>query len=249
MEPGGSGVHEVGPDAPTFPNLWPDWSPDGSRIVFAGADEDGFDLYVMNADGAGLVKLTELSGDELTPGWSPDGTRIAFGTDDGAESDWTSSLMVVQEDGSGSAKLVTREQELVDSPSWSPDGKRIAFTVFRSGAEFEPYVVDADGGNLIRLSEEFGIALGWTPDGRRILISVNGSLFTVRSDGSGRRLVVEHLPENGGLVLDWSPDGRWAVMSGPPDGRNTIYLMRGDGSQVFVISSIGSQPSWRPKVR
>jgi Tol biopolymer transport system component len=220
--------------------------------VFAGADQEGYDLYLMNADGTGLERLTDLSGDELTPGWSPDGTRIAFGTDDGAESDWTSSLMVVQQDGSGSAELVTREQELVDSPSWSPDGKRIAFTVFRSGAEFEPYVVDADGGDLIRLSEEFGIALGWTPDGQRILISVNGSLFTVRPDGSGRRLFVDDPPENGRLVLDWSPDGRWAVMSGPPEdgdeGRNTIYLMRGDGSEVFVISSTGSQPSWRPKV-
>ena len=250
MDPGGANVQEVGSDASTFPNRWPDWSPDGSRIVFAGAGQQGYDLYLVKADGTGLVRLTDLPGDELTPGWSPDGTRIAFGTDDGAESDWTSSLMVVQQDGSASATLVTREQELVDSPSWSPDGKRIAFTVLSGGEEFEPYVVDADGGDLIRLSEEFGIALGWTPDGRRILISVNGSLFSVRPDGSGRRLFVEHLPEDGRLVLDWSPDGRWAVMSGPPppDGRNTIYLMRGDGSQVFVISSIGSQPSWRPKV-
>ena len=251
MDPGGANVQDVGSDASTFRNRWPDWSPDGSRIVFAGAGQEGYDLYLMKADGTGLVRLTDLPGEELYPGWSPDGTRIAFGTDDGAESDWTSSLMVVQQDGSGSATLVTREQEFVDSPSWSPDGKRIAFTVF-SGAftEFEPYVVDADGGNLIRLSEEFGLADGWTPDGQRILISVNGSLFTVRPDGSGRRLFVEDPPENGMLLLDWSPDGRWAVMSGPPppSGRNTIYLMRGDGSQVFVISSTGSQPSWRPKV-
>jgi Tol biopolymer transport system component len=50
------------------------WSPDGSRIVFArsGSDEDIFeDLFIVNADGSGLVRLTRTGAAEFSPSWAP----------------------------------------------------------------------------------------------------------------------------------------------------------------------------------
>ena len=57
------------------------WSPDGSKIAFGSSRDDNFgEVYVMNADGSGVVRLTTEGGNG-EPAWSPDGTKIVFATD------------------------------------------------------------------------------------------------------------------------------------------------------------------------
>jgi serine/threonine-protein kinase len=243
VDAGGSLVRSMTTD--TDPNAWPEWSPDGSRIVFAGADGEGFDLYVMNEDGSGLERLTDAPGDEFTPAWSPVGTRIVFGFDDGGDTDFRSGLGVIGLDGSRWTEVLARENQRVESPAWSPDGSRIAFTVFTEEGPV-PYVVHADGDALVKLRDDPGVVLSWTPDGRRVLISAGGSFVSVRPDGSDVRVFVAEPPEDGRLVIDWSPDGRWIIASSPSGLNNNVYLMRADGSEVFQIG-YGSEPSWRPE--
>jgi Tol biopolymer transport system component len=221
--------------------------------VFAGAvaGPDGFDLYLMSADGEELGPLSDEAGDEIEPDWSPDGSRIAFTFDDGGEPSWRSGIAVVNADGSGWTEVIARDQERVGMPHWSPDGSRLAFTVFSSDG-ITPYVIDADGSDLVRLRDGPGVVLDWTPDGRRILLSADERYVSVHPDGSDERVFIEDVPEAGRLVMDWSPDGAWIItssptagptQSGPAEGR--VYLMRVDGSQVFVIA-LGAEPSWRP---
>lgn len=56
------------------------WSPDGTRLAFAGTSEAGRSaVYVVNADGGGLTVLIGSNDERYAwPTWSPDGTRIAF---------------------------------------------------------------------------------------------------------------------------------------------------------------------------
>jgi DNA-binding SARP family transcriptional activator/tRNA A-37 threonylcarbamoyl transferase component Bud32 len=245
VDPGGSLIRST-TQHHTGSNAWPDWSPDGSKIVFARADQSGLDLYVMSADGTDLRKITDAPGDEYSPAWSPDGSRIVFGFDDGAESGWRSGLASVDPDGAGWTELYAQTERRVDVPAWSPDGSRIAFTIFdETPSSPFPFVIDADGGSLTKLRDDHGVALSWTPDGRRVVLSADGSFVTVRPDGSDERVFIEEPPEDGRLVIDWSPEGRWIAMSSPSGFGNNLYLMRADGSQTFQIG-LGIEPSWRP---
>lgn len=58
----------------------PDWSPDGTKIVFRGRlTVDTYSkVYIMNADGSGRTLLTDINNSNRYPSWSPDGKQIAF---------------------------------------------------------------------------------------------------------------------------------------------------------------------------
>ncbi|MBK9055699.1 MAG: PD40 domain-containing protein [Chloroflexi bacterium] len=49
----------------------PAWSPDGQRIVFVSERDGNAELYVMNADGSNLIRLTYTAAAEQSPDWTP----------------------------------------------------------------------------------------------------------------------------------------------------------------------------------
>ena len=154
-------------------DLAPSWSPDGKRIAFI-SDRDGhvpkgrvlpnFEIYVMDADGRNQQNLTNHPSHDSSPSWSPDGKRIAFvsGRDRFLDIHGfpTSEIYVMDADGENPQNLTNNRND-DGAPSWSPDGKRIVFMSEREGhfiGDFEIitseiYVMDVDGGNEQRLTE------------------------------------------------------------------------------------------------
>jgi Tol biopolymer transport system component/DNA-binding winged helix-turn-helix (wHTH) protein len=59
-------------------DISPAYSPDGDRIAFASNTDGNWEIYMMNSDGSGLIRLTRDIADDGEPSWSPDGTRIIF---------------------------------------------------------------------------------------------------------------------------------------------------------------------------
>jgi len=50
-------------------DLYPSWSPDGTRIAFASERDGSHEIYVMNADGASQTRLTNNPADDAEPAW------------------------------------------------------------------------------------------------------------------------------------------------------------------------------------
>ena len=142
----------------------PVWSPDGSRIAFVSNRAGGFpELYLMFADGSGVVRLTTNSSIDANPSWSPDGTRLVFERccDNG-----TSDLLTIDIATRAEASLTPSSTQQDFDPVWAPDGTRIAFVSFEVGqGNLDIWVMNADGTAPVRLTQEAGpdLAPHWQP--------------------------------------------------------------------------------------
>jgi tetratricopeptide (TPR) repeat protein len=73
----------------------------GARVAFMSNRDGNWEIYVVNLDGSGLVRLTNQAANDGLPAWSPDGRTIAFVSDQGGV--W--AVWAVDADGSGRRKL------------------------------------------------------------------------------------------------------------------------------------------------
>lgn len=92
----------------------PEWSPDGKQIVFAQSDDTLDEIYVMNADGSDLRRLTENFYEDHNPVWTEDGQHIVF-TSDRSE---VTQIYMMNVDGSDVRQLTFGRPS--DAPAWKP---------------------------------------------------------------------------------------------------------------------------------
>lgn len=95
--------------------LEPAWSPDGTRIAF-GSDHEGFrGIYVMDADGSNIQRLSDTRAGENCPEWSPDGTKLVFAS----WRDGDGEIYIMDADGGNLQKLTDNGFE-EEFPAWRP---------------------------------------------------------------------------------------------------------------------------------
>ena len=72
----------------TFRRRWdfyPVFSPDGRHIAFVSNSDGNSEIYLMNADGSGLLRLTRDPAEDTQPSWAPDGRRVVFSSNRGGK--------------------------------------------------------------------------------------------------------------------------------------------------------------------
>jgi Tol biopolymer transport system component len=139
---------------------YPTFSPDGMQIAFRHGDDlvepsGDEEVYVMNADGTNVRRLTNNADFDSAAAWSPDGRWLAFEHAPGETltpgvEPQEKDIYAMRPDGSDVRRL-TDSPGLDEGPVWSPDGTKIAFSSARDGQQ-EIYVMNADGSDQRRLT-------------------------------------------------------------------------------------------------
>ena len=213
-----------------------------SRIAFTSNSDENRDIYIMDADGSNLSRLTDHPGWDSKPAWSPDGSKIAFRSNRNGNSE----IWVMEADGSNPTNI-TNYQGADHAPAWFPDGTKIVFQSSRDGGFADIYVMDADGSDPTRLTDhpDWEIDPAWSPDGAKIAfwvqrIGLGRSVWVMDADGTNQTQIY-----NPGESPAWSPDGtRIAFHS-----QNHIWVTDADGSNPTNLTNQGStntEPAWAP---
>ncbi len=160
----GSGPVQLTTQAKGAADRSPAWSPDGTRIAFVSDRDGGFpELYVMNADGSGVRRVTVNSFVDGNPTWSPDGLT------DRRRTMLSERLVRDLRDRrrhSGRGEPHEQPSQMDFDPSWSPDGTTIAFVSFAVGeGNVDIWSMNADGSSPVRLTTDAAVDLSpdWQP--------------------------------------------------------------------------------------
>ncbi len=239
-------------------NDWfPDWSADGSRIVFTSNRDGNYDLFTMNVDGSEQLSLVNSSGWDEYGIWEPGTGRIVFSTTSETEGVFNSELHRRNVDGS-LTRLTTNKNE-DRNPDWNSSGD--IFFAGNPDGNWDIFVLSGGGGAPINLTNHPAVdedpAL--SPDGRQLVFvrktadtngdgqvsdGDTGNIYVMNTDGSGVQAVT-------GTNLDgspaWSPDGAWLVFSRSlaPDSRvANLYAIRLSDGTSIQLTDEDSSSNW-----
>lgn len=230
--------------------LRPRWSPDGQWILFSRSAIDFGDTWMMRADGSGVVRIGDGTGD-----WSPDGSWIML-----IGGMAVPEVTVVSADGSGAHAFGTGWNAI-----WSPDSSRIAST-WTTGDRTEIRAVAISTGTVETLLEIDGAvdAMAWLADDRIVIAkddqleadaTSSGLFLADLSSGQVQPMVSGLRLWGSGITghLAASPDEAWVAFVGATvedwDGESSdLYVASLDGEFLrLTVSGAARRPVWQPR--
>jgi TolB protein len=204
----------------------PNWSPDGSQIVFASKASGNADIYVINSDGSALKKLTDDPLPDLSPVFSADGKEIFFVRDIYGKA----KLFRMNADGSD-ARLLTGKEGYEMSPGISPDGRTLLFSGDRVDGKskaldiFSVQLGDLSSEKILASRPSHDGMAVFSPDGRKVAFTSlgdgNREIYVMNADGSGLFRLTRNKAED--TYPTFSADGRGVIFSSNREGKFQIY--------------------------
>jgi TolB protein len=199
------------------------------------------ELYVMNADGTDLRRLTDTPAVEGSPSWTADGRQIVYTSN----ATGNFQIWIVNSDGTDPRQL-TQEPANNFQPAVSPDGRTIAFTSDRDG-NYDIYLMSLDGSNQrsftgSRVAETTPV---WFPEGHLAYLvqeTTRGKVTSrvVRADIATGELLAISPPGLAVADFDVSGDGNVLAMvvTSFERGRGVLqrlYLLRLDSPGATLL--------------
>ena len=238
-------------DGPGY-DYQPDWSPDGSHVVYASYRGNAEELWVVDVATGATHQLTTAGAVNVEPRWSPDGRRIAW-VSTALQSRWHIYVAAFDHDSIGSALRITTDRDsrlpryyysVYDhylSPSWSPTGDEILFVsnrghIWGTGGIWRARVGATDSARQIRDEETTWKARpDWSPDGARVVYSSYlgrqwNQLWLMRADG-GDAIQLTY-GDYDATAPRWSPDGTRIAYVVNAAGNTALRIIDVPGGQI-----------------
>ena len=229
----------------------PDWSRDGSKLLFESTREGKYALYTININGTGLRRLTDLTADNGQARWSANNKQIVFYSG----RDGHLQLYLMNADGSHQRRL-TNDDDVDYLADFSPKGDQVAYVSHpqTGGGGDNVYVIRTDGTGRTRLTDPAtsNSSPRWSPNGEKVLFTQGAivdrqkmtraemtkageasEIFVMDKDGSNKtNLTKNNVNDFGGR---WSRDGQTIFFHSKREGQSNTYAMNIDGSSVRKV--------------
>jgi Tol biopolymer transport system component len=235
---------------------YPDWSPDGRKIVFQHDPDDrrGCRVALVNTNGTGLTNLSRgIHGCDGQPAFTANGRRIVFGRYDDkieAECIWSMNLR-----GGDRRTIIPCKRLGPTDPNVSPDGKWVTYVHIKNEEQrlLALHAVRPNGAGRRRLvpaAWSIGTKHDWSPDGKLIVLTRNAqetpgrsaNIVTIRSDGSGARQLTHYAGgSTNAYAGSFSPDGQHIVFRLEKDGEYALAVIDRDGSNLRLLTEFGPE--------
>lgn len=227
-------------------DVYPVWSPDGTKILFASdrAEPGNLDVWRMKADGSDPVRLTTTPGEDRGASYTSDGAKIVFHSQRFRDAAHAFDLMTMNADGSNQQLLVAN-----GSAGYVCGTSTTGVVVFNSAGnplgtnpegDFEIFSIRIDGTGLRQLTSNSVLDSGpkWSPDCASVSynsLDAGGSLDVHRmnADGSGDTDLT-NTPGVFDAFSAFSPDGQRIVFTSERGGNYEIYTMDAAGGGNVV---------------
>jgi Tol biopolymer transport system component len=198
-------------------NFDPEWSPDGSTIVYASTERGPNScIWLVDADGGNrrMINQPESYYEYSKPTWSPDGSRIAF-ISSGFGGGY---ICVMNSDGGNVTKITPFISETNFNLTWNPDGSKITYdSRSQTTGQYCIWVMDSDGTNRIKLTTiDDAYNSIWSPDGSKIAYELSRvkqkEIWIMDPDGSNKMRLMPKKESPFEVFSDysqptWNPDG------------------------------------------
>jgi len=188
-------------------NQSPAWSADGARVAFSSSRSGDPEIWVADASGGNLRRLTNFRGPDVSPTWNPRTN---------AQLAWVSGrtglpqIYTMDQDGANIQRMTDGGYAI--SPSWSPSGQFLTFSWNRKYGPGAPggqdiYVMDIASKRWLQLTHEAGSNdfPSWAPDGRHIVferaIGSHADIWSMLADGTEQHQLT-HTGNN--FMPNWS---------------------------------------------
>jgi TolB protein len=231
----------------------PTWSPDGGRVAFSSTrgQKNNLDIFVMDADGGNVTRLTDHPATEQEPVWAHDAKSLFFSGERDGRAEvyrvWLADKRV---------ERITSGVNRSIMPATSPDGRYLAYAA-QTIMSFQIHLLDLTTGTSQQITSGGGACRpSFSPDSKELAF--------VRIAQEPSRL--EAIREQGGRILfedkklwsyypDYSPDGKLLAFSLSPahhEGEDWDLAVMdvskpGPFTRVTVGRGNDRVPEWRPR--